>query len=82
MLKITEDCINCNACIDECPNNAIFNAGDTYKIDDVEMSTLSDDFTFIVPELCKMCEGYSDSPSCISVCPSDAVIELDAVSMN
>jgi len=74
MLTITEDCINCNACIDECPNNAIFASDESYTIDGVSHPPLSSDFTFIVNELCKMCEGYSDSPSCISVCPSDGIL--------
>ena len=74
MLTITEDCINCNACIDECPNNAIFAAGDSYTIDGVTYPPLSNDLTFIVNDLCKMCEGYSDSPSCIAVCPSDGIV--------
>jgi ferredoxin len=26
-LKITDLCINCNACLPECPNNAIYDAG-------------------------------------------------------
>jgi ferredoxin len=75
MLAITEDCINCNACIDECPNNAIFTEGETYTVDGATMPPLSDDHTFIAPELCKMCEGYSDTPSCISVCPTEAVLQ-------
>lgn len=57
MLTITEDCINCNACIDECPNNAIFAAGDSYTIDGVTYPPLSNDLTFIVNDLCKMCEA-------------------------
>ena len=75
MLTISEDCINCNACIDECPNNAIFNAGDPYSIDGQQFDALSNDYTYIVNDLCKMCEGYSESPSCMSVCPSDAVMQ-------
>ena len=74
MLTITEECINCNACIDECPNNAIYNAGDEYAIDGVSYPPLSMDYTYIVNDMCKMCEGYSAEPSCISVCPSDAVL--------
>jgi len=75
MLTITEDCINCNACIDECPNNAIFASGEPYTIDGTEYPALSDEHTYIVNDLCKMCEGYADSPSCMSVCPSDAVLQ-------
>ena len=82
MLKITEDCINCNACIDECPNNAVYAPGDSYELNGQTMPALSDDYTFIVPELCKLCEGYSDSPSCQGVCPTDSIVEADSLIMN
>jgi len=31
---ITEDCINCDACISECPNNAIYEPGEEWAFDD------------------------------------------------
>lgn len=31
-IKITEDCINCGACISECPNNAIYMSGEEWNI--------------------------------------------------
>lgn len=31
---ITEDCISCDACISECPNNAIYEPGDPWKLSD------------------------------------------------
>ncbi|HOJ02899.1 MAG TPA: 4Fe-4S binding protein [Bacteroidota bacterium] len=74
MIVITDDCINCNACIDECPSNAIYAAGESYVVNGETRAPMSEDITFSVPELCTMCEGYSDSPSCIDVCPSDAII--------
>jgi len=30
---ITEDCINCGSCVEECPANAISEGGDRYVID-------------------------------------------------
>lgn len=33
-LKITELCYNCNACLPECPNNAIYEAGEAWAIND------------------------------------------------
>ena len=33
-IKITEDCINCDACISECPNNAIYEPGESWKYAD------------------------------------------------
>jgi ferredoxin len=75
MIVITDDCINCNACIDECPSNAIFEAGVEFEVNAEKRAPLSMDITFSVPELCTMCEGYSDAPSCIAACPSDAILD-------
>ena len=33
-LKITEECINCNACEPECPNNAIYEPGVEWAVSD------------------------------------------------
>ncbi|MGL4346977.1 MAG: 4Fe-4S binding protein [Chitinophagaceae bacterium] len=33
-LKITDDCISCGACAPECPNNAIYESGITWRIAD------------------------------------------------
>lgn len=74
MIVITDDCINCAACIDECPSNAIFDAGTSYEVNGETRPPMSNDITFSVPDLCNMCEGYSDTPTCIDVCPSDAII--------
>lgn len=30
-IKITDECINCGACEPECPNNAIYDAGASWK---------------------------------------------------
>ena len=57
MIVITDDCINCAACIDECPTNAIFDAGESYELNGETKPPLSEDYTFSVPEICNMCEG-------------------------
>jgi len=31
-MKITDECIACGACVDNCPVSAIIEAGDKYKI--------------------------------------------------
>jgi formate hydrogenlyase subunit 6/NADH:ubiquinone oxidoreductase subunit I len=31
--KITDDCVSCGTCAEECPADAIQESGDTYKID-------------------------------------------------
>jgi len=33
-IKITDECINCGACEPECPNNAIYDAGVSWKFSD------------------------------------------------
>ena len=47
--QITEDCINCGACEDECPNGAISMGEEIFVID---------------PELCTECVGFSDEQAC------------------
>ena len=73
-LLITEDCIACNACEAECPNIAIYNAGEPYQYDGEEKEALSEDFTYIVPEKCTECVGYYDEPQCVEACPTEAII--------
>lgn len=68
-MVITDDCINCSACIDECENNAIYNAGEEYNVNGETHSPLSDEHTFIAPELCNNCK------SCVEVCAVDAIVE-------
>ena len=33
-IKITDECINCGACEPECPNNAIYEAAESWKFSD------------------------------------------------
>ena len=56
-LYITEDCIACDACLPECPNEAI---------------TEGDPIYIINPDLCTECVGFYDEPQCAAVCPTDA----------
>ncbi len=58
-LLITDECIACDACRDECPNEAIEEADPIYIID---------------PDICTECVGNYDEPSCISVCPVECII--------
>ncbi|WP_407928490.1 YfhL family 4Fe-4S dicluster ferredoxin [Aliidiomarina indica] len=55
---ITEDCINCDMCVPECPNDAIY-FGQTHYL--------------INPALCTECEGYYERPQCIPVCPVECI---------
>lgn len=53
-LKITDECINCDVCEPECPNQAISQGESYYEID---------------PNLCTECVGHFDEPQCQQVCP-------------
>ncbi len=57
-LKITEECINCDVCEPECPNEAITMGEDIYEIN---------------PDLCTECIGHFDEPQCQQVCPVDCI---------
>ncbi len=60
-LMITDDCINCDVCEPECPNEAIFQGPLIYQIN---------------PGKCTECVGHFDEPQCQQVCPV-ACIPLD-----
>jgi ferredoxin len=68
-MTVTDECINCSACIEECDNSAIYNAGEEYTIEGKTMPPLSDEHTFIVPQLCSSCGN------CKEACAVDAIIE-------
>ncbi len=57
-LIITDECINCDVCEPECPNNAISQGDEIYEID---------------PNLCTECVGHYDEPQCVEVCPVDCI---------
>lgn len=62
-LKITQECINCDVCEPECPNEAIFQGPEIYEID---------------PNKCTQCVGHFDVPQCQQVCPVDCIpLDLD-----
>ena len=61
-LMITEDCINCNACVDECPNDAISEGESVYVVK---------------ADLCTECVGFFDEPQCVNVCPVEGTIIPD-----
>lgn len=80
-IKITDDCINCDACISECPNNAIYEpdeewafADGTAMDDDEKHEPQSDEFYYIVADKCTECKGFHDEPQCAAVCPVDCCV--------
>ena len=57
-LIITDECINCDVCEPECPNDAISQGPEIYIID---------------PSKCTECVGHFDTPQCVQVCPVDCI---------
>jgi ferredoxin len=57
-LLITDECINCDVCEPECPNQAI---------------SMGVDFYVIAPDKCTECVGHFDEPQCVQVCPVDCI---------
>ena len=58
-LFITDECINCDVCEPECPNDAIYQGDEIYEIN---------------PSLCTQCVGHYDDPQCQQVCPVDCIL--------
>jgi ferredoxin len=57
-LMITDECINCDVCEPECPNDAISQGPEIYVIDAAR---------------CTECVGHYDRPQCREVCPVDCI---------
>ncbi len=58
-LLITDECINCDVCELECPNEAIYMGPEIYQIDS---------------KLCTECVGHFDTEQCVEVCPVGCII--------
>ena len=81
---ITEECINCNACVEECPNDAIFEGGANWTLGDNAFGEgeapegiegyFSADYYYVVPGKCTECKGFYDEPQCVAVCPVDCIV--------
>ena len=57
-LIITDECINCDVCEPECPNDAIYMGEEIYEIHS---------------HLCTECVGHFDTPQCVEVCPVECI---------
>ena len=57
-LIITDECINCDVCEPECPNEAIYQGDSIYEIDS---------------NRCTECVGHFEEPQCQLVCPVDCI---------
>src|SRR5690349_12186227 len=62
-MVINAECINCGACLPECPNEAISEGDDTFVID---------------PARCTECVGHFAKQQCADVCPIEGCCALDA----
>jgi len=60
-LYITDECINCDVCEPECPNEAISQGEMIFVIN---------------PHKCTECVGHFATPQCVEVCPVNC-IEVD-----
>jgi ferredoxin len=57
-LWITDECINCDVCEPECPNQAISMGPEIYRIDS---------------DRCTECVGHFEQPQCVQLCPVDCI---------
>ena len=57
-LRITDACINCDMCLPECPNEAIYEGKKVYEID---------------TDRCTECVGFYEFQTCMAVCPIDCI---------
>lgn len=57
-LMITDECINCDVCEPECPNQAISMGPEFYVIDHRK---------------CTECVGHFEEPQCVQVCPVSCI---------
>jgi len=58
-ILITDECIACGACEDQCPNTAI---------------SLGDTIFVIDPGCCTECVGFDAEQACIAACPVDCCV--------
>ena len=59
-LIITQECINCDVCEPECPNDAIYMGEMIYEIKSSS---------------CTECVGHFSTPQCQEVCPVECIIQ-------
>lgn len=68
-VKITDECISCEACASECPVAAILEEGNE--------KNPYDDIFYVKPESCVECVDHADTPRCAEACPTEGAIVWD-----
>jgi Fe-S-cluster-containing hydrogenase component 2 len=67
-LSIVESCVNCWACYDVCPSDAIYQSSPHFKIS---------------ARKCTECEDDYAQPQCASICPiEEAILDASGKPMN
>lgn len=69
-VKITDTCISCGSCIDECPVEAI--------VDDSDNPT-GEDIYYVYADKCVECVGHNETPACADACPTDGCIVWSSI---
>lgn len=69
-VKITDTCIVCSACIDECPVEAIV---------DEEDNPTGEKIYYVYSDKCVECVDHYDVPACAEACPTEECIVWDEV---
>lgn len=64
-VKITDLCISCGSCIDECPVSAI--------VDDDDNPT-GENIYYVYSDKCVECVGHNEMPACATACPTEGCI--------
>lgn len=80
-VKITDTCINCGACIDECPVEAIVDEDDNPTGEEIYyvFGTIADAEAHgkDASNVCVECVGHHDEPACATACPTEGCIVWD-----
>ena len=58
-LMITEECVNCDACVPECPNEAITQGESIYIIN---------------TDRCTECVPVNEQQQCVVICPANCCV--------
>ena len=67
---INGTCINCGACIDECPVEAIVDEDD---------NPTGEEIYYVYPDKCVECVDHHDEPACATACPTEGCINWDSI---